>query len=378
MILESIDLPIPAGCDSVSTNAERRKCLALSFKELEKHDDGKMGKFKSFYSGRTRGASHYYRPNSEGTEYRRELKRLWNLYANHDDFENIRLFHEIGYQGSRSSGVYQPLMNFIQRYPAGARQKNEHSCWSYRSPDDLPAGNFYVEVKGRVTFASTTDAHTEELRKAYLKDGEQNPDPFPSYAYVWSDSSSGTKGNLVGFSDLPYPDEFLGAREIDDEFFEESMSSDVILFWKDMEVDLSPVEWENPELWSDLLDASRKKNKYRQWSQEIKDQRKDQLKDLAATGKIKAVPLPEFYANSGLPKRPALSTPIEYFALSKDDFLKQNRQLVDVVVDNWSWDTIFINTGDNQAVPDFPDELLELCQQNNIKLIVQGEQYEIN
>ncbi len=90
------------------------------------------------------------------------------------------------------------------------------------------------------------------------------------------------------------------------------------------------------------------------------------------------MPLPEFYANSGLPKRPALSTPIEYFALSKDDFLKQNRQLVDVVVDNWSWDTIFINTGDNQAVPDFPDELLELCQQNNIKLIVQGEQYEIN
>lgn len=288
---------------SLTKKGRRKYCLE---KEYSK-GSAEREPFERFYRRTTKTSNYYYRPNSGAVKQRRKLKTLWNAFADHEWFANeVSAFHQIGYTTKDVPDLDQ-FLTFVKRYPSGPTNKNELSAFGYVGPNpetQLARGGWYVKLNGRVTFASSADAHTEELKYAYTDpEGERgepttNQPDYPDYAWVWKDT-----GALVGFSELEYPQEWLTTVDPNDTDFDPAMNSNTIIFWKDMQLppkddpDFDPVEWYQQAV---------KQQKFKRWSQEIKSARYKQLKELAKQGKIQGIKLADFYKNSGVPKRPSI------------------------------------------------------------------------
>ncbi len=77
----------------------------------------------------------------------------------------------------------------------------------------------------------------------------------------------------------------------------------------------------------------------------------------------------ERHKGSGMPKRPAVSNTFRsgYVLFDKEDLDKRRGQIGELVIDNWTWNTVYVKADK------FPQwyirDLKKLCEENNAKLV---------
>ena len=112
------------------------------------------------------------------TAWRRDIKRAWNVHADHalfDDPSRLNVIHFLGYYSyKRSLNDYFPAKTSVPgRIPGiDLPSRNELSCFGYIPPRGPRSGDgpYFTFRKYRVTFVSHADAATERLSKATKKD----------------------------------------------------------------------------------------------------------------------------------------------------------------------------------------------------------------
>ena len=117
------------------------------------------------------------------TEYRRDVKRDWNKYADHNFFqdpEKLQVIHYLGlYSGNDSLADYFPPENLVPGKIPGIHipNRNELSCFGFAppiNPEDYVSRSYkkrrFTFKQYRVTLVSNIDAGTERLSRATPED----------------------------------------------------------------------------------------------------------------------------------------------------------------------------------------------------------------
>jgi len=132
------------------------------------------GELKVQNPGWKRGGTSYSPENLPLTSHRREVKRLWNKYADHSFFGDKDAFvvtHELGkFSSNRALDAYFKLSAIGNNPGIDRPGRDELSCVGYAAEgvkyNPPPKNPYFTFRQRRVTFVSLIDVASEWLSKA--------------------------------------------------------------------------------------------------------------------------------------------------------------------------------------------------------------------
>lgn len=338
--------------------------FASDFKTLS--DDPGYRSAQAYFSSGAGYPQTHYRPWSRSVGYRRNIKQLFQTYADNEELnDHIGCIHYFNYvPASRTAEIPEQLEKFVNRHDPNTIQKNEISTVGYYYPSDrTPQGCGIILDKKYITFAFKGDAWTEETKTAF-----RNPQSREPFLLINTET-----GKIVG-AHLSKPIDFEDTNWEQISDVDEGVRS---LFFRDP---LDRMENETMDEFLDRVKAEYDRSGIEAISREIPNKYRKRtnmevhLKDLAKRNpKYKIVTFPEYYENSGIPKRPSMNIDASKVVLNMDDFRDKQGNLIkndqfsylyEVVCDNWSYNTVYIH-------PDWiiTPKMNKIIKQNNLKLV---------